>query len=168
MVSLLPHAAGLSIFPVMFRVIHSLEMFQISPHMNHIIQALRHIGPSIVNVFFLMIVSFYVLAVIGVELFSDEFPMYFGNLPWSLFTLFRLMVYDEFGAITHQVLNVYPYAWIYFLIVIIILAFVLINLFVAVVVTALQRSITAEPDPVEVKVGKTLKMQISDEKPFKT
>jgi len=162
-ISLLPHAAGLSIFRS-FRIIQSLEMFQISPHMNNIIRALRHVGPSVVNVCFLMIVSFYILGVIGVELFSEDFPDLFGSLPWSLFTLFRLMVYDDYGNLTRPILEIYPYAWIYLLIISIILAFIMINLFVAVVVTALQKSIDTEKDPVEVKVGKELKMHITDEK----
>ena len=139
-------------------------MFQVSPHMKNIIRALRHVGPSVINVCFLMLVSFYVLGVIGVELFSVDFPEQFGNLPWSLFTLFRLMVYDDYGNLTRPILELYPYAWIYFLIISLILAFVLINLFVAVVVTALQKSIDSDKDPVEIKVGKELKMHISDEK----
>ncbi len=157
MISLLPHAADLSIFRS-FRILHSFEVFQVSPHMLQIIRALRHIGPNLLNLFLLMFVSFYILAVIGVELYGQAFPKYFGTLPWSLYTLFKLMVYDEFGKITYQVLQVYPYSWIYFLTVIIILAFVLINLFIAIVVTAIQRSLDVDTDPIEEKVTQEMAM----------
>jgi len=160
--SLFPHAAGLSILRT-FRVIHSLHMFHISPYMRHLLQALRHVGPSAVNVTFFMVIAFYVLGVIGVELFAEQFPRQFGNLPWSFFTLFRLMVYDDYGTITRPILEAYPLAWVYFLAITFILAFVLINLFIAVVVTALQRAIAAEKDPVEVKVTKEMKMLVTDE-----
>lgn len=161
--SLFPHAAGLSILRT-FRVIRSLHMFQLSPYMRHLLQALRHVGPSAVIVIGFMIISFYVLGVLGVELFADHFPRRFGSLPWSFLTLFQLMVYDEYGVITRPILEVYPYAWIYFLALTFILAFVLINLFIAVVVTALQRAIAAEKDPVEAKVTKEMKLLVADEK----
>ncbi len=160
--SLFPHAAGLSILRT-FRVIHSLHMFKLSPYMRHLLQALRHVGPSAVNVTFLMIIAFYVLGVIGVELFAEHFPRRFGSLPWSLLTLFQLMVYDDYGTITRPILEIYPFAWVYFLAITFILAFVLINLFIAIVVTALQRAIAAEKDPVEAKVTKEMKMLVTDE-----
>jgi len=156
-VSLFPHAAGLSILRL-FRVIHSLSLFEISPYMRHLLMALRHVGPSILNLSFLMIIAFYVLGVIGVELFSEHFPKQFGNLPWSIFTLFRLMVYDDYGVITRPILEAYPFAWVYFLMITLILAFVLINLFVAVVVTALQRAIETEKDPVQTKLTQEMKL----------
>ena len=160
-VSLLPHGAGLSILRL-FRVIYALSLFEVSPHMRHLLQALRHVGPSVVNVSFFMIIAFYILGVIGVELFSEHFPKQFGNLPWSIFTLFRLMVYDDYGVITRPILEAYPFAWIYFLMITLILAFVLINLFVAIVVTALQRAIETEKDPVEAKVKQEMKILTSD------
>ncbi len=162
-VSLLPHAAGLSILRL-FRVVPSLTFFEMSPHMRHIIQAVRHVIPSTLSVAFLMIVAFYVLGVIGVELFSKDFPKQFGDLPWSVFTLFRLMVYDDYGIITRPILEKYPFAWIYFLMITLILAFVLINLFVAVVVTALQRAINTDRDPVEAKVTQEMRILAGDEK----
>ncbi len=161
--SLFPHAAGFSILRT-FRIIQSLHMFELSPYMRHLLQALRHVGPSVVNVTFLMGVAFYVLGVVGVELFAEHFPKQFGSLPWSFFTLFRLMVYDDYGIITRPILELYPFAWIYFVAITFILAFVLINLFIAVVVTALQRAIAAEKDPVETKLTQEMKMLSIDEK----
>lgn len=105
-----------------------------------------------------MTVGFYVLAVIGVELFSEDFPDRFGTLGWSIFTLFRLMIYDDYGTITKPILLAYPYAWMYFFSATLILAFVLLNLFVAVVVTALQRAVQDDQDPVERKVQKASKI----------
>lgn len=166
-ISLFPHAAGLSILRL-FRVIKSLSMFEISPYMNHLILALRHVGLSILNVSFLMIISFYILGVIGVELFAEHFPKQFGSLPWSFFTLFRLMVYDDYGTITRPILEVYPYAWIYFLVITVILAFVLINFFVAIVVTALQRAVDTERDPILGKVKQEMKILEKDENTIQT
>lgn len=160
--SLFPHTAGFSILRS-FRVLKSLHMFQISPHMTHIIQALRHMGPSALSVSFLMVIAFYIMGVLGVELFSKQFPNQFGTLPWSLFTLFRLMVYDDYGRIAQPILEAHPYAWVYFLVITIILAFVLINLFVAVVVTALQRAIVSDKDPLEMRVSQEMKMLDRDE-----
>lgn len=155
--SLLPHAAGLTILRS-FRVLHSISMFELSPHTRHIVSAIKHVGPSALNVVVFMTVGFYVMAVIGVELFSEEFPDRFGNLGWSIFTLFRLMIYDDYGTITKPILIAYPYAWIYFLSCTLILAFVLLNLFVAVVVTALQRAVQDDEDPLEKKVREESKM----------
>ena len=73
------------------------------------------------------------------------------------------MVYDDYGIITRPILEAYPFSWIYFLMITLILAFILINLFVAVVVTALQRAIETEKDPVDAKVTKELRVLEGDE-----
>ncbi|MEB3702002.1 Ion transport protein [Candidatus Bealeia paramacronuclearis] len=156
-ISILPHAAGLTILRS-FRVFHSLSLFELSPHTRHLLAALRHVGPSALNVVIFMLVGFYILAVIGVELFSEQFPERFGTLGWSFFTLFRLMIYDDYGAIVRPILLAYPYSWIFFLSATLILAFVLLNLFVAVVVTALQRAVQNDEDPLEKNVKDQAKL----------
>lgn len=135
--SLIPHEAGFSILRS-FRILKSLSFMETNPHLSHIVNVLLKIWPRIFMALSLLGLSFYILGVIGVELFSTSFPAEFGNLGYSMLTLFALMQSDGYGEITNMVMEVYPWAWIYFVSVTVILALVMMNLFVGIIVDAMQ------------------------------
>jgi voltage-gated sodium channel len=73
------------------------------------------------------------------KLFSATEPEAFGDLGRSLYTLFQLMTLDGWsGEIVKPVLENHPYAMLFFLPFILFSAFVVLNLFIGVVVGAMQ------------------------------
>lgn len=135
--SIIPHEAGFSILRS-FRILKSLSVMETNPHLSHIVNVLLKIWPKIFMALLLLGLSFYVLGVMGVELFGEAFPDEFGDLGYAMLTLFALMQSDNYGEITLNVMKVYPWAWVYFVAVTVILAFVMMNLFVGIVVDAMQ------------------------------
>ncbi len=135
--SLVPHEAGFSVLRS-FRILKSLSVMETNPHLSHIVNVLLKIWPKVFMALFLLSLSFYILGVMGVELFSKNFPEEFGDLGCSMLTLFALMQSDSYGEITRTVMELYPWAWIYFVAVTVVLAFVMMNLFVGIVVDAMQ------------------------------
>ena len=86
----------------------------------------------------------YVFAVIATKLFAERFPQWFGTLGESSYTLFQIMTLEGWGDIARSVMVVYPIAWLFFVIFILVSTFTMLNLFIAVVVTSMQSEHTSE------------------------
>lgn len=63
---------------------------------------------------------------------------YFDRIDDSMFTLFQIMCLDEWSAIALDVMTVYPWSWIIFVSFVVITAFVVVNLIIAVICDAIQ------------------------------
>lgn len=71
-------------------------------------------------------------------LFGDAFPDWFGDLGKSLFTLFQVMTLESWSlGIARPVMDVYPYAFLFFMPFVLISAFVILNFFVAIIVNGM-------------------------------
>ena len=84
-------------------------------------------------------VIFYVAAVMGAMLFSGTHPQFFADLGGSAFTLFQVMTLESWSmGVARPVIEAHPYAWIYFVGFIVLTSFAVLNLFIAVIVDAMQ------------------------------
>jgi voltage-gated sodium channel len=95
--------------------------------------------PGMGSIIVLLTLVFYVSGVMATKLFASTEPEAFGDLGRSLYTLFQLMTLDGWsGEIVKPVLENHPYAMLFFLPFILFSAFVVLNLFIGVVVGAMQ------------------------------
>jgi voltage-gated sodium channel len=76
--------------------------------------------------------------VIAITWFGSEFPQWFGTLAHSMYTLFQIMTLEGWAEIAHSVMKKFPYAWIFFVLFILIVTFTMLNLFVAIMVNTMQ------------------------------
>ncbi|MFN6956194.1 MAG: ion transporter, partial [Acetobacteraceae bacterium] len=87
----------------------------------------------------LMVLMFYVAAVMATKLYGDILPERFGTLGNSLFTLFQLMTLESWAEATvRPILEHHPFAWMFFVPFILIATFVVLNLFIGVIVDSIQ------------------------------
>lgn len=120
------------------RIFRVLRLISIFPQMRLITEAMLHTLPSLASVVVLILVFFYMYAVICVNLFGGAFPQLFGNLGISFYTLFQVMTLDGWSSvIALPIMQVYPYAWAVFISFIIIISYVVLNLVVGIVVEAI-------------------------------
>ena len=88
---------------------------------------------------------FYVAAVIATKLFGAEFPQWFGTIGASAFSLFQIMTLESWSmGIVRPVMEVYPFAWAFFVPFIVATTFTVMNLFIGIIVDAMQREHDAE------------------------
>jgi len=66
--------------------------------------------------------------------FGPVDPEHWGNIGLALITLVQVATYDDWAAIMSNVIEVYPYAWIFFVSFIIINAVILLNMVIGVIV----------------------------------
>jgi voltage-gated sodium channel len=78
------------------------------------------------------------------KLFGAIDEEHFGDLWASLFTLFQVMTLEGWADIAREIMEEAPYAWAFFLVYILVSTFAVLNLFIAVVVNAMQQQVTSE------------------------
>lgn len=137
-IALLPATGALSVLRTL-RVLRVLRLISTVPRMRRVVSALLSAIPGMGAIIALMSLIFYVGAVVATKLFGSSFPEWFGTLGNSLYTLFQVMTLESWSmGIVRPILEVYPYAWLFFIPFILIATFTMLNLFIAVIVNAMQ------------------------------
>ncbi|GGM92591.1 hypothetical protein GCM10010106_45940 [Thermopolyspora flexuosa] len=120
------------------RILRALRLISAVPSMRRVVSALLSAIPGMASIIGLLLLVMYVSAVISTEMFGRIAPDYFADLPTSLFSLFQIMTGEAWPDIADQVMSEMPWAWIFFVGYILTSSYVVLNLFIAVVVNALD------------------------------
>jgi len=120
-------------------------------HLQVIIVAIVRSIPSIMWTGILLILIYYIFALIGVNLFGDAFPDWFGNIGKAMYTLFQVMTLESWSmGISRPVMEVYSFAWAYFVPFVLLSSFIVMNVVVGIVVNAISE-VTADNAKEETK-----------------
>ncbi|MFC9997619.1 ion transporter [Nocardia sp. NPDC127526] len=136
-VALLPATGGLSVLRA-FRILRVLRLVSATPSMRKVVASLLAALPGMGSILGLLAVVLYVAAVTATKLFGTVTPEYFGSLGTSMWTLFQVMTGEAWPDIARTVMDEKPLAWIFFLVYILVSTFVVLNLFLAVMVSAAE------------------------------
>lgn len=121
------------------RVLRVLRVLTIVPSMRRVVGGLLAAIPGLGSIAAVLALIFYVFAVIATKLFGASFPDWFGTIGRSLYTLFQVMTLESWSmGISRPVMDVYPYAWLFFIPFILIATFTMLNLFIGIIVSAMQ------------------------------
>lgn len=137
-VAYVPSSAGLSVLRAL-RILRALRLISIVPSMRKVVQGLLSAIPSMGAVVILLVLTFYIAAVMATKLFGATFPQWFGTLGESLYTLFQVMTLESWSmGIVRPIMEVHPFAWMFFVPFVLVSAFVVLNLFIAIIVNSMQ------------------------------
>ena len=119
--------------------------------MRRVVGALLAAVPGIASILGLLSLVYYVFSVMATKLFGADFPEWFGTIGASAYSLFQIMTLESWSmGIVRPVMQTYPLAWAFFVPFILITSFTVLNLFIGIVVDAMQRQHEAgEPDAQE-------------------
>jgi len=164
-IALVPATGQLAVLRAL-RVLRVLRVLTIVPSMRRVVGGLLAAIPGLASIGMVLALVFYVFAVITTNLFGAAFPDWFGTLGRSLYTLFQVMTLESWSmGISRPVMEVFPYAWVFFIPFILIATFTMLNLFIGVIVSAMQSfsdedKAPALPDPeAEAAVAQTAELQ---------
>lgn len=143
-IALVPGGQGLSVLRAL-RILRVLRVVSAVPSLRRVVEGLLTALPGMGSVFLLMSIIFYIGAVMATKLFGASFPEWFGSIGASLYTLFQVMTLESWSmGIVRPVLDVYPYAWAFFVPFIMVTTFAVVNLIVGLVVNSMQDAHAAE------------------------
>ncbi|MGV9310016.1 MULTISPECIES: ion transporter [unclassified Nonomuraea] len=144
-VAVLPATGGLSVLRAL-RILRVLRLVSVVPSLRRVVNALLAAMPGMSSIVVLLTLVLYVGGVMATKLYGGTAPEHFGSLPVSLFTLFQTMTGEAWPDIAREVMVTHPSAWIFFVVFILLCSFVVLNLFMAVVVSAMDDEKHAEEE----------------------
>jgi voltage-gated sodium channel len=137
-ISLLPTSGPMSVLRAL-RVLRVLRLISIIPSMRRVVGGLFRALPSMGSIFLLLMLVFYVFSVMATKLYSATVPEMFGNIFESAFTLFQVMTLEGWaGNVVRPVMEKHPNAWMFFLPFILATSFTVLNLFIGIIVSAME------------------------------
>jgi voltage-gated sodium channel len=137
-ISLVPGSGGLSVLRAL-RILRLLRVISVAPSLRRVVEGFVKALPGMGSVFLLMALIFYIGAVMATKLFGDNFPEWFGTIGHSGYSLFQIMTLESWSmGIVRPVMEVYPYAWAFFIPFIMVTTFAVVNLLVGLIVNSMQ------------------------------
>ena len=137
-IALMPATGNLSVLRAL-RILRVLRLVSVVPSLRRVVSGLVSALPGMGSIVLLLGLVFYVFAVMATKLFAATFPEKFGDLGRSAYTLFEIMTMDSWSTGTvRPMLEAHPYAWTFFLPFVVVTTFAVLNLFIGIIVSAMQ------------------------------
>jgi len=138
-IALVPATGALSVLRAL-RVLRILRLITVVPSLRRVVGGLFGAIPGMASIGLLLFLIFYVFAVIVTKLYGEALPERFGSLGASAFTLFQAMTFDDWSGSIVKPLTEAGFAsgWLVIMIFMVLSGLVALNLFIGVVVTALD------------------------------
>ena len=138
-IALLPATGSLSILRSL-RILRILRLISAVPSLKRVVNALLKAVPGMGSVVLLLAVIYFIFSVIATKFFGVAFADWFGDIGKSAYTLFQIMTLESWSmGIVRPVMTQFPLAWIFFIPFILITSFAVLNLFIGIIVDAMQR-----------------------------
>ena len=145
-IALIPATEFLSVMRAL-RILRVFRLISAVPSMRRVVGALLQAVPGMGSVVMLLMVVYFVFSVMATNLFGGRFPDWFGNIGSSAYTLFQIMTLESWSmGIVRPVMEVFPHAWLFFVPFILITSFAVLNLFIGIIVDAMQTHGHAEAE----------------------
>jgi voltage-gated sodium channel len=162
LVSVVPMAGGFSVLRSL-RILRAFRLFSVMPQMRKVVEALLRAIPGMGAVIAVLALMFYVSAVMATRLFAETNPERFGTLGDSAFSLFQVMTLEGWATdLALPVMQFHPWAWMFFLVFIVLTSFAILNLFIAIIVDSLQSKHFDAEEERDAEVGEEV-MELQDE-----
>jgi len=135
--SLMPQTGPLSVLRAL-RILRVLRLVSAVPTLRRVVGGLIGSMPGIGAIAFLLTLVYYCFAVMATNMFGPDHPDAFGTMGRSAYSLFTVMTLEGWNELANNVMKTHPYAWLFFIPYILTTTFTVLNLFIAIIVTAMQ------------------------------
>jgi voltage-gated sodium channel len=137
-IALIPASGPLAVLRAL-RILRVLRLVSMVPKLRFVVESLLQAIPGIASIAGLLVLLYYVFAVMATGLFGADHPAWFGTIGKSMYTLFQIMTLESWSmGIARPVMETHPYAWLFFIPFILIATFTILNLFIAIIVNTMQ------------------------------
>jgi voltage-gated sodium channel len=116
------------------RVVHLL------PDVRILITAVIRSIPPLGSMAILTTLILFVYGMVGWQLFGEEIPNRWGNIGDAMLTLFVMLTLEDFPVYMQEAMEIHPWSWIFFVSFILVAAFIVINVFIAIVLNSMEEA----------------------------
>ena len=144
----------------LFRELRTIRLISGLKTMQIIVNAIVKSLPSLAYTACLMLILYYVYAVIGVDLYGKSNPVEFGSIFSTMITLFQLMTFDGWATdLMRPMMELHPYCWMYFVSFVILSAILMLNIVVGIAVNFVSDSYASKREDSSDIKEKLLQME---------
>ena len=141
-ISLLPASGPFAVLRVL-RVFRVMRLISVVPQMRTVIGALLGALPGIATIVAVLVIFFYVAAILATQAFGTHadptMQTLFGSFGRSMYSLFQVMTLEGWAEnIVNPTLVFFPWALFFFIPFIVITTFAVLNLFIGVIVDSME------------------------------
>ncbi|MEM6711634.1 MAG: ion transporter [Pseudomonadota bacterium] len=150
-IALMPTTGSLSVLRAL-RILRVLRLVSMVPSLRRVVGGLIAALPGMGSITVLLTLIFYVFSVIATKLYGvgegaceavegrcEQMVEWFGTLPASAYSLFQIMTLESWSmGIVRPTMEAYPFAWAFFIPFILCTTFTVLNLFIGIIVSAMQ------------------------------
>ncbi len=138
----LPTSGALTVLRAL-RILRVLRLISVVPQLRRVVSAIGHSIPGMVSVVGVLGLIFYVASVLATKLFGihpDPFMQeWFGSIGASAYTLFQIMTLESWSmGVVRPTMELFPWAWAFFIPFIIITSFAVLNFFIGIIVDSME------------------------------
>jgi voltage-gated sodium channel len=150
----LPTSGALTVLRTL-RILRVLRLISVVPQMRRVVSAIGYSIPGMMSVVGVLGLIFYVAAVLATKLFGTypdpDMQKWFGTISASAYTLFQIMTLESWSmGVVRPTMDLFPWAWAFFLPFIIITSFAVLNFFIGIIVDSMQTAQKLEAEALGV------------------
>lgn len=161
-IALVP-AAGPAAVLRSLRILRVLRLISVVPSLRKVVGGLVLALPGMGSIVLLMALVFYVFSVMATQLYGAAFPEWFGSIGKSIYSLFQIMTLESWSmGIVRPVMDVYPNAWLFFIPFILCTAFTVLNLFIGIIVSAMQQEHEKDLEAERIEVHEETRLILNE------
>lgn len=124
----------------LLRLARIVRLIRFLPDTGVLIRTVTKATPAVMSMAVLTTLIIFVYAIIGWSLFGAALPNEWGNVGVGMLTLFILLTLENFPTYLNEARAVSPYATVFFVTYVLLAAFVVVNLLIGVVLSAMDRA----------------------------
>lgn len=136
----------------LLRLARVVRLMRFLPDARILILTVTRATPAVASMSVLTILVLFIYGIVGWSLFGQALPEQWGNIGTAMLTLFVLLTLEGFPEYLAAARTVNAYAPLFFLTYVLIAAFIIVNLLIGIVISAMERA--REQEAIEArKVG---------------
>lgn len=141
LLAVLPIVAGNSSVLRLIRVLRIARLARVMPDITVLLDGLRRVARPAATLMALTALMVFLYGMVGIFLFAEGAPQYFGNISRAMLTLFELLTLEGWNDILHELISVRgAVGGLYTISFVLIGTYIVINLMVAVVISSLDEA----------------------------
>lgn len=141
-IALIPASGPFAVLRAL-RILRVLRLMSMVPQMRRVITALFHALPGMGSIMGVLMLIYYVAAVLATQIFgkhpAEDMQELFGTIGASMYSLFQLMTLEGWAEnIANPTIVHFPWSWAFFVGFIVVTSFAVLNLFIGIIVDAMN------------------------------
>ena len=96
--------------------------------------------PPLASMAILTTLIIFVYGMVGWQLFAEQLPDRWGTIGEAMLTLFVMLTLENFPVYMEEGMAIHPWSWVFFVSFVLVAAFVVINVFIAIVLNSMEEA----------------------------